>query len=237
MALAVESAAVEWSLWSYVLIMVVGIGWFASWSRDPKDLGRAPYYVAIAILLWSTLCHVVLALGGGRTVVDGHLVDWARYADWAVTAPLLVIALSMTATHALADKRPGTVVVAVLLAVSMIGLGLAADLVTDPLGRYLVYGLGMLALIALFAVIWGPWRAAAARQPEPMPRLYRNVAWSLSALWVAFPLVWVLGPAGLELFGEAANTILFLVLGVLMKVVWSLVDLGQLRSFGPPRVR
>lgn len=220
----------QWWLWSYVVVMVGGALWFIRWSRDAKGIPQASYRVVIAILLWSASWHAVLALGGGQTEVAGHPVHWARYADWVVTVPLLVVALTLTATHAVRDKRRGVMVAMVAAGVPMVLCGMAADFMTSRAARFTFYGLGMLALLVLLGLIWGPLRATAMRQPRSMASLYKEVALLLSVLWASFPLVWILGPSGIGMFGDLADTALILVLSIVMKVGWSVVDLGRLRA-------
>lgn len=220
----------ELLLWSYVVLVTGAAAWFFQWSRDPKGIPQAAYWIVITILLWSGAWHAITALGGAETEVAGRPVDLARYFDWLLTAPLLVVALSFTATHAVAEKRRSMVAVMVAASVLMILCGFAADLMADRTVRFAVYGIGVLPLLVLLGQIWGPLRATAGRQPRPMAALYTVLAVLLGGLWIAFPLVWILGPAGLEWFGELANTTLFLVLSLLMKVGWSLVDIGRLRS-------
>lgn len=219
----------QWWLWSYVALMLGGALWFVGWSRDPKGLPQASYRVVIAILLWSAAWHVVVALGSGETEVDGYVVHWARYGDWVVTVPLLLVALALTATHALPDKRRGLVVVMIVAGVPMILAGLAAELTSQWSRRIAFYALGMLALGVLYGVVWGPLRATAKRQPRPMARLYTIAALLLSVLWIAFPAAWILGPAGIGLFDELTDAALILALSALMKLGWSLFDVGRLR--------
>lgn len=108
--------------------------------------------------------------------------------------------------------------------------GMVADFMASRAERFTFYGLGMLALLVLLGLIWGPLRATAMRQPRSMASLYKAVALLLSVLWAGFPLVWILGPSGIGMFGDLTDTALILALSILMKVGWSVVDLGRLRA-------
>jgi bacteriorhodopsin len=220
---------VEFWLWFYVAAMAAGVALFRSWRADPKGIPPVEYAVATAIPLWSGFWYVVMAVGGGRTAVADQTTFWARYADWVVSTPLLLIALSLTAMHALPDKRWGLVRALVAADIIMITSGFLADLMESPTWRYGLYFLGVVALVVVFGLIWGPLRATAARQPAPMSRVFTQVALLLSVLWVGYPLIWILGPSGFGLFGDTTDTALFVILPILSKVVWSAVDLGLLR--------
>lgn len=229
LATGVEERVSLFSQWLYVLFMAGGMLFFLRWARDPKGLPREAYSVVIAILGWSGLWHLVMALGGGQAEVGGRPVHWARYLDWMITAPLLVVALSLTATHAGHDKRRKLLAMMIVASFVMIFCGFLADLISDPSARFAVYGVGMLPLLVLFGLIWGPLRASAMRQPRPMASLYTTLAILLGGLWTGFPLVWILGPSGIDILDDAIDTVLFLILSVLMKVGWSLMDIGGLR--------
>jgi bacteriorhodopsin len=217
-------------LWVYVAAMATGVTLFLFWLRDPKGLPPVEYGIAIAIPLWSGLWYAVMALGGGQTEVAGQTTYWARYADWVVTTPLLLVALSLTAMHALERKRWGLVAALVVADVVMISSGAAADFMESDAARYGLYALGWVGLLTVIGLVWGPLRRLASTQPEPMAKAHKEVALLLSLLWVGYPLIWVLGPSGVGLFGETTDTALFVVLPILSKVGWSAVDLGRLRQ-------
>ncbi|WFE23472.1 bacteriorhodopsin [Solwaraspora sp. WMMD937] len=218
-------------LWSFVVVALGAVLYFVRWMREPKGVPVAVYLLAIVILIWSAIWHAVMALGGALTTVGDHAVHWGYYADWIVTAPLLGYALVLVGTHASAGRRTDLVALVVVTSVPMIFCGLVGDLALEPTTRYLAYGVGVLALGANYVVIWGPLRRAAAQQPDHMRTHFDQLAVLLSALWLGFTLVWLVGPAGLGVFDEPTTTAVFVVLTVLMKIVWSALDLGRLRLF------
>ncbi|SCF14847.1 bacteriorhodopsin [Micromonospora mirobrigensis] len=223
-----------WWLWLYVIAMAAGALFFLAWWIRPRGVPTVEYLVAIAVPVWSGSWYTVLALGGGR-VADAadQTVYWARYADWTVSAALLLTALALTATHAVPGRHPRLVATLVALNVTMIGAGLLADLSAEPAGRYLLFALGTAALLGIFAVIWGPLRAVARRQPEGPYHAYRESAVLLTLLWTGYPLLWLAGPSGAGLFGPTTDTALFVLLSIASKVGWGIFDLARLRSIAP----
>jgi bacteriorhodopsin len=219
----------EFWLWLYVAAMASGVVLFVVWSRNPKGIPMLEYGIATAIPLWSGLWYAVMALGGGQTEVAGQTTYWARYADWLVTTPLLLVALALTAMHALPRKRWGLIAALVVVDVVMISSGLAADFMESTAARYGLYAVGVVALVVLIGLVWGPLRQTAMQQPAPLAAVHKEVALLLSVLWVGYPLIWILGPSGIELFGDTTDTALFVLLPILSKVGWSAVDLGRLR--------
>ncbi|MEV1143667.1 bacteriorhodopsin [Micromonospora sp. NPDC049799] len=219
-----------WWLWLYVASMAAGLLLFVRWAADPRGVPRIEYHVAIAIPLWSGFWYTVTALGGGQTDGGGHLTYWARYADWAVSASLLLVALALTATHALPRRHPALLATLIGINVAMILSGLLADLADGLLTRWLLYAFGTVALLVIYALIWGPLRSLARRQPSGLHHAYWEVALLLTVLWAGYPVIWLLGPPGLDLLGASVDTALFVLLSIVSKVGWSILDLGRLRQ-------
>ncbi|MEV5633488.1 bacteriorhodopsin [Micromonospora tulbaghiae] len=220
-----------WWLWSYVAAMAGGVVLFlALWAR-PCGVPAIEYQVAVAVPVWSGLWYAVLALGDGRvTDPGGQPVYWARYADWAVSASLLLVALALTATHALPGRHRGLTATLVGLNVTMVAAGLLADLAGGTWSRYLYFTLGSLTLSGIFAVIWGPLRSVARRQPEGLHHAYVEAAALLTLLWLGYPLIWLGGPSGVGLLSPTTDTALFVLLSVASKVGWGAFDLARLRG-------
>ncbi|MEV0000884.1 bacteriorhodopsin [Micromonospora sp. NPDC050980] len=225
-----------WWLWLYVTAMAGGTLLFLAWWARPCGVPAVEYQVAVAVPVWSGLWYAALALGHGRvTDAGGPSVSWARYADWAVSASLLLVALALTATHALPERHPKLLTALVGLNLAMIAAGLLADLAAGPWGRYLYFALGAVALSGIFAVIWGPLRSVARRQPRGLHHAYLEAAALLTVLWIGYPLIWLAGPSGVGLLGPTADTALFVLLSVASKVGWGAFDLARLRSLARRR--
>ena len=219
-----------WWLWFYVAAMAAGVLFLVRWAADPRGVPRVEYAVAIAVPLWSGLWYTVTALGGGRTDGGGHPTYWARYADWVVSASLLLVALALTATHALPGRHPPLFVALVGTNVVMVLSGLLADLADGAVTRWLCYTLGTVALLVIYALVWGPLRAVARRQPVGLQHAYREAALLLSLLWIGYPVIWFVSPTGVGLLGAPTDTALFVLLSIASKVGWGILDLGRLRQ-------
>ncbi|MFF5219257.1 bacteriorhodopsin [Micromonospora sp. NPDC000442] len=144
----------EFWLWFYVVVIAAGVALFRYWRANPKGIPPVEYSIATAIPLWSGFWYVVMAVGGGRIDVADQTTFWARYADWVVTTPLLLVALSLTAMHALPRKRWGLVRALVAADIIMITSGFLADLMESRAGRYGLYAVGVVALLVVFGLIW-----------------------------------------------------------------------------------
>ena len=218
----------------YVACMAGGMALFALWARDPKGVHREEYLVAICIPAWSGLAYLMMASGLGQAEVAGQTTYWGRYLDWIVSTPLLLVALFLTATHRLRD-RPYTLLAAVVAAdVAMIASGAIGDFAVGT-ARYVFFAIGVVALGIVFWLTWGPMRALAYRQGDDLGRVYTIVLAYLSACWVGYPLIWILGPSGVGAIPQPAETLLFVLLPIASKVGFSILDLSLLRRLSPTR--
>lgn len=215
----------------YVASMAAGALLFVSWSRSPKGVPQWEYIVAAFIPVWSGLAYLAMGFGLGQTEVAGHTVHWARYADWVVTTPLLLVALWMTATTGAKKSRHAPTLVTLVAAdVVMILSGLVADLSTSDAARFTYYAIGVAALGVIFATVWGSLRRIAFDSGPEIGRIYTTVATYLSAFWIGYPLTWILGPSGLGIVSQSVDTALFVLLPIFSKVGYSVLDLGLLRT-------
>lgn len=219
----------------YIFGMAIGAFYFIALSRNPKGVPRYEYLVAAFIPIWSGLAYLSmilpqngLDLEQGKLEVAGQLTHYARYADWIVTTPLLLLALSWTAMHyiskdwALIGALMGTQVI-------VVGTGLIADLSTVQWVRYLWYGIGVIAFLVVLGGIWGPLRAKTRRQGPELSSFYDKLTTYFTVLWIGYPLVWILGPSGIGLFNQTIDTLLFCILPFFSKVGFSFLDLHGLR--------
>ena len=212
----------------YVACMAGGALLFITWMRDPRGVPTWEYLVATFIPVWSGLAYLAIALDLGTTGVAGQTTYWARYADWVVTTPLLLVALWMTATTR-TEKRPHvpTLITIVGADVVMILCGLVGDLSEGP-ARYVYFGIGVAALALIFWTVWVPLRRVAGHDAE-VADAYGKVAGYLTLFWIGYPLTWILGPSGVGVFGQVTDSVLFVVLPVFSKVGFSILDLTLLR--------
>jgi bacteriorhodopsin len=171
--------------------------------------------------------YLLMGTGGGRKAAPDHTTYWARYADWAITTPLLLLGL---AAQALGKPTRRTALVSGLLATDlyMIGAGYLADKPArnDPM-KWVWYTASSGAFLAIYYMLWGPLREEARRTgPEALSVYQRNTAF-LSTVWAGYPLNFLAGPEGLGAIDEETSTAIYAGLDVTAKVLFGLYSLGN----------
>ncbi len=217
--------------WFYFIVMAVGALYFYSLSRNPRGVPRYEYLIAIFIPCWSGLAYLSIALGQGFLDTDSGIVYFARYLDWVVTTPLLLLALALTAMFYKKKKDKAIIGALIGADVIMILTGLIADF-SSGLQTYIWYTLGVIALVVILYIIWYPLRKMAQSSSAELGRHYNRTALYLTAFWVAYPTVWILGPSGLGLTQSITEVLSFIILPIFSKVGFSILDLGGLRKIG-----
>ncbi|MFB6111166.1 MAG: bacteriorhodopsin [Halobacteriaceae archaeon] len=175
------------------------------------------------------LFHRVLAVGPSMSAAAWYLlgiagvaitetaagsVFWGRYADGIVTIPLLTVGL---ATLAGAPRR-STTVATVLAAASM----------AATLGATLATGAQKLVLTVLAALLFGGvlWMLVGPLAPDTATRGIRRLRAYVVTLWLTYPVLWALSPAGLAIGPGLPLTWPAVVLDVLLKVGWGYLFTG-----------
>lgn len=215
--------------WLYVAGMAIGALHFWSLSRSPRGVPQYEYLVAIFIPIWSGLAYMAMALDQGKVEVAGQITHYARYVDWIVTTPLLLLALSWTAMQFI--KKDWTLLgFLVSTQVVVITTGLIADLSERNWVRYLWYICGVAAFLIVLWGVWQPLRARSHTQGAELSALYDKMATYLTILWIAYPIAWIIGPSGFGWVNQTIDTLLFCVLPFFSKVGFSFLDLHGLRN-------
>lgn len=212
----------------YVVAMAIGAFVFLLMGQNRRGVPAEEYLIAMFIPIWSGLAYLSMAFGQGSVEVNGQTVYFARYLDWVVTTPLLLVALAFTAMY---KVKKDFVLIGGLIAadVVMILTGLIADLSPEPV-RFLWYALGVAALAVLLYLVWGPVRARARQNPDPrIAGITTKLVTFLTVFWFVYPLVWLLGPSGVGVIDRGLETLLFVVVPIISKVGFSLYDLTMLR--------
>lgn len=223
--------------WIYVAAMAVGAIYFISLSRHPHGVPKYEYLVATFIPIWSGLAYMSmtlpqgeLGLEQGKTEIAGQIVYYARYLDWIVTTPLLLLALAWTAMHYHPKKNITLIASLMATQVIVIASGLIADLSAVSWVRYLWFICGVVAFLIVLWMIWGPLRARAGRYKSELAHFYDRLTTYFTVLWVSYPIVWLLGTPGFAVINQTWETFLFCLIPFFSKVGFSYLDLQGLRN-------
>ena len=212
----------------YFFVMITAAIYFFIISRKPEGVPLYEYVIAIVITGWSGVAYLSIALGQGLLERPDKTIYFARYLDWVVSTPLLLLSLALTAMFY--EKKINKTLIGALVAadVFMILTGLIADFSPDSL-KYIWYLLGLVALVIILFIVWVPLKKLADSANNQLSDHYKRVAMYLTAFWVLYPTAWVLGASGIGITQGTIDTLAFIVLPIFSKVGFGLLDLHGLR--------
>ena len=160
---------------------------------------RKRYLLLVAIPGIAIVAYLLLVLGVGAVDGGGHTVYVVRYVDWLLTTPINVLYL-----------------------------GLLAHASRETIGK--LVGLQALTIVFGFAgVVYLLYvdvaDAAVAALSDVEASLYRTLRNFVVVLWSVYPVVWLLGAAGVGLMDVETASLVIVYLDVVTKVGFGVIAL------------
>lgn len=201
------------------IVLVVQMG-----RQTPDEEAHGVIHSIVPMI--AAALYLLMALGqGGMSIDHGREFLYARYVDWSITTPLLLLALAMTALKDI-RKRLGLVLALVGADIYMILTGLVAGYSpTSSPEKWVWFLVSSGAFLAVYWILWGPLRAEA--ELAGRATVYRRNATILSVVWFAYPLVFLLGTDGLLLISPALTALFFTVLDLVAKVGYGILTTAE----------
>lgn len=228
---ALKSGISSFFLWIATGGMIFGTVAFL-WLATSGTAQNFHHYVTSAVItLWAALMYIVMSTGSGIATVVGdggtRLFYYARYVDWTITTPLLLLGLAWVAMRQL-NRNPGLVAAMVVADVVMILTGLVSGWTSGGL-KWFFFVISCIAFVAVLYFIWVPLRAIAQSGVSQDASLFMPLASMLTVLWILYPVVFVIGTEGAGAISAGAEVFFYAVLDITAKVAFGFVLLGGIR--------
>lgn len=149
---------------------------------------------------------------------------YARYLDWTLTTPLLILDLAF-----LAGLSGSAIIVAVVADLIMIMTGLFAAL-SDGGSKWGYYIMAWVAFIVIIYLFFTAGRKSVQNRTADTKKLFNYLGIFTLILWLGYPIVWILGE-GVRKFSVDGEIIAYAVLDILAKPVfgfWLLLSHARL---------
>ena len=209
------------SLIAASVAMVVGVGAIAAFGGGSTRRQALRTVLHAAVPLIAAIYYALSAWGFARPDVDGPDAWFSfRYVGWAITSTLLLAGLAITACPS--GRRPYGLIAAITFADLAMILAGAVTESTSGWTSTLWFCVGILAFVALLALIWLPLREVADTGHPLRKEIFVRHAGLLTTLWSLYPLAFLLGPSGAGLAGVTAMVILYALLDLAAKVGYGL---------------
>jgi len=236
------------TLWVVVVLMAISsLAFYGMAFRVPVQK-RLFHIITALITTFAFLSYFAMAVGDGisyasytHTEEHKHVPDidhvtfrqiyWARYVDWSITTPLLLLDLAL-----LAGLSGANILVAIIADIIMVMTGLfGAFGQGDDSAKWGWYAWGCIAyLVVVYQLAIGG-RDTVAKKDGKTKAFYGSIAGFTLILWTIYPIVWGLSE-GAHVIGVDAEIVAYAVLDVLAKPVfgfWLLFTHDSMSSTSP----
>lgn len=219
-------------LWLWIGVFGMSIGLILLFFPMQKDTTVEHQGDSISHFLVPMIAmtlYLLMALGYGSVhLSSGRTFYYARYIDWAITTPLLLLSLISTAVAGERKKRGALIAGLILSDVYMIVTGLVAGWTDSPSLKWWFYALSCLAFIAIYGMLFGTFRRLSLNSPTGDQ--FRRKMPVLAAIWLAYPVVFLIGQEGLRLWSGSVDAVLFTCLDLLAKVGYGLWAISMMKK-------
>lgn len=217
-------------LWVGAIGMLAGsLLLFAAGGRRTQD-EEGHTLVHGFVPLFAAISYFAMAVHQGEaTLTSGRVFLFARYLDWSVTTPALLLGLSMTAMHGV-RRRPGLIAGLLTSDVVMIVTGLFFGASQVPFIKWVWYIASCVAFLAVLWVLFGPLMQEARARDQVRRDAYVRNTLILTVLWLIYPVLVLAGPDGLGILPALYATAGITVLDLVAKVVYGIISMVGSRS-------
>ena len=200
---AIQSdALLSASLWINIALAGLAILLFVYMGRDVQD-PRAQLIFVAALMVPLVSISSYTGLVSGLTVSflempAGHalagqevLTPWGRYLTWALSTPMILIALGL-----LAGTNMTKLFTAVVADIGMCVTGLAAALTTSSyMLRWVWYVISCAFFVVVLYILLAEWAEDA--EVAGTAEIFNTLKVLTVVLWLGYPIFWALGAEGI----------------------------------------
>ncbi|MCJ1336962.1 hypothetical protein MMC09_002240 [Bachmanniomyces sp. S44760] len=220
------------TLWVvFVIMLIASVAFYAMAFRVPVQK-RMFHILTAFITTFATISYFAMATGDGislnHVVLKTHSskhglstykdlyreVYWARYVDWSVTTPLLLLDLAL-----LAGLNGANILVAIVADLIMILTGLFAAFAEEGGKQWGYYAMACLAYLVIIYQLAVHGRATAMQKDSKTGTFFTAIAGFTLILWTIYPIVWGIAD-GSRNINVDAEIIAYAILDVLAKPIF-----------------
>ena len=199
------------SLWINIALAGLSILLFVYMGRNVEDPRAQLIFVATLMVplvsissytgLVSGLTVSFLEMPAGHALAGQEvLTPWGRYLTWALSTPMILIALGL-----LAGSNTTKLFTAVVADIGMCVTGLAAALTTSSyLLRWVWYAISCAFFVVVLYILLAEWAEDA--EIAGTADIFNTLKVLTVVLWLGYPIFWALGAEGLAVLDVAITS-------------------------------
>ncbi|KAI9799894.1 MAG: hypothetical protein M1833_003816 [Piccolia ochrophora] len=211
------------TLWVVFVIMLLSTIAFSVLAYRVPVQKRLFHILTAFITTFATISYFAMASGDGNDysfikTVDNYdvyrQIFYARYIDWSLTTPLLLLDLAF-----LAGLNGANIIVAIVADVIMILTGLFAAFGSTSSQKWGYYAIACIAFLVVIFVLAVTGRRTVAARDSKVSTFFASISLFTLVIWTIYPIVWGLGE-GAQVIGVDAEIVAYAILDILAKPVF-----------------
>ena len=213
-------------LWIGVIGMALGAAFFGLGAHNAKkERWRILFTLNFFICAIAAGLYLSMALGQGRSVIEGRPTVWVRYITWFLSTPLLILDLTFLG-------RTSLPITGSLLGANayMIVTGFVATISPNRSIGHIWYVVSCFAFLATAYLLVNQYRLEAERKHPRSKKVFRKLLTVHLVFWTAYPIVWLLGNTWLNLINQGTETMFYTLLDLASKVGFGFLSLNSLHN-------
>ena len=228
--MTLDSTTTLW-LWLGFIGMSLGTVIIATFWRRFKPEHRFHVILALIVTTIAAAAYYSMASGQGVAVFGGKEIFFARYIDWILTTPVLLLSLILVGLPAVNDpekrrQRYGLIGAILFADVAMIVTGAIANFSQTTQDQTVWYLASVAWFLVIIWLLFTQVRREANASNTKNAKIYLSLLSFLSLVWIWYPVVWLLGNSGYAVIGTSTEAAIYAVLDVTAKAVFGIVLLA-----------
>jgi len=230
------------TMWLWLGFGGMMLGTLALLSFWDKFRDEHKYHVILALMVTSiaAAAYYSMASGQGVMMFGDKTVFFSRYIDWVLTTPLLLLSLIFVAMPDVSDakhsrQRLGLIGAVIFADIAMIATGAIANYSTKTQDIAVWYIASCLWFLVIIWLLFGQVLQHAKAHGAKTEKTYLTLLYLLSAIWIWYPVLWLLGESGYGIVNMSNETAIYAVLDVTAKAVFGVVTLSMLLRLKPSK--
>ncbi|KAI9715290.1 MAG: hypothetical protein M1812_006101 [Candelaria pacifica] len=231
-------------LWVVFVLMLISTIAFAAMAFRVPVQQRLFHILTAFITTFAAISYFAMATGDGNSYTHSVIIEkqqhvpdlkqdfyrqifWARYVDWSLTTPLLLLDLAF-----LAGLNGAQILVTIIADVIMILTGLFAALSTNDGQKWGYYAMACIAFLVVIYQLAVHGRAMAHTKDSKTGNFFTAIGAFTLVLWTVYPIIWGIGE-GSNTVNVDGEILAYAILDILAKPVfgfWLLFTHGRLDS-------
>jgi bacteriorhodopsin len=212
-------AAGKAGLWIAFGCMLLPCLWFYHKAQCRPAGQRKFEYLCFTINLIASMAYLCMACDFGWTIVNGSQFFYARYVDWTLTTPLMLLDLILLAHGDNADTE--TICHILSIDIFMVVGGLIGAFMCPDTRAWAFFAFSMCLFLPIFYYLLVDPEFKAKIQDQNQG-VYGMAAMLTAIFWTGYPIVWILAE-GTSSISLDTGIIFYLILDTISKSVWGII--------------